>query len=256
MFNEPEEKPRFWSRQFSNEITSHQRTFDVIFGVILPILCFVYDPIVFRNNFGGPRLGPNISQFKLLVYFFSALSIFTLVVWLISRGRGDSLNAIIAGILFSGAFFSALIGVLILPLTLVGLLFLIGVLGFIPFLTALVYLRNGIRAFKAAKPLLAPPLLTVLFLLGAFLVIGSSTLLHWQTNRLVTDSMNDLLTGDVRRAEFATQKLRYFGWAIDLDRVVLTYSRERDQAKKDALAKAYRDITGEDISDRLMVLMD
>jgi len=73
---------------------------------------------------------------------------------------------------------------------------------------------------------------------------------------MVTQSMNDLLRGDVHSAEFAIQKLRYVGWAADLDQVVWTYRGATDETRKATLAKAYKEITGEDISNRLNVMLD
>ncbi len=254
--DEPEEKPRFWARQFSGNVTSSQLTFDVIVGVIAPVLCYVFDPIVFKSDLGAP-FTPGLSRFKLLVYLFSGLLILTLSLWLILRDRtSGALSAVISGILLSGSCFSLVIAILILPLSLVGLFLLIGIFGFTPFLVSFVYLRNSVRAFNAAKPVLERPVLNALVMLGTVLVITPSAFAHWQINRLVTQSMNNLLKGDARAAESATETLRYVSWAADLDQVVRTYINETDPARKETLAKAYRDITGEDIAKRQFVLMD
>jgi hypothetical protein len=252
--DQPEEP--FWSRQFSKDVTVHQSAFDVFFGIVAPILCFIFDPIVFKNRLGVMPLDLDLTPFKLLVYFFSALSILTLLLWLKLKDKSGLLNAIVAGILLSGSVGSLVIGILILPLTLIGLLFLVGVFGFIPFFTAFVYLRNGVRALNAAKPFVVQPKLTGSVLLGAVLVIGPSVLVQWQINRVVRQSMNDLLRGDMQAAESATRKLRYCSWATDLDQVVWSYSRETDETRKDALAKAYKEITGKDIDNRLAFLLD
>ena len=232
-------RSRFWSRQFSNEVTTTQLIFDVVFGVVAPFLCFVFDPIVFNNGFGGTPFSPDLAPFKVLVYFFSGL-----------------LNAVIAGVVLSGAFFCVLIGVLILPLSLLGLMVLVGVFGFTPFLVAFVYLRNGVRALNTSKPLLDQAQLTSSLLLGAVLVICPPVIAHRQVNRIVRQSMNELLTGDAHAAESATERLRYFSWAADLDQVVWRHSVERDQTRKATLEKAYREITGNDITHRQMVLSD
>jgi hypothetical protein len=255
-YTQRKQETRFWPRQFSNHVTTPQLIFDVVVGAIAPILCYIFDPIVFNDSFGGPPAIPVFVRLKLLVYLFSGLAIITLVLWLILRGRRSRLNATIAGILFSGAFFSLLIGVLIFPLSLLGLMVLIGVFGFTPFLVAFVYLRNGVRALNAAKPLLDKPQMASLLLLGAVLVIGPPVIAHWQVSRIVTQSMNDLLTGDAHAAESATARLRKFSWAADLDQVVWKYSRETDQTRKDILGKAYREITGHDIRSRQTFLLD
>ncbi len=250
-------RSRFWARQFSNDVTTTQLIFDVVFGVVAPFLCFVFDPIVFNNGFGGTPFSPDLARFKLLVYLFSGLAIITLSLWLILRGRSGRLNAIIAGVLLSGSFFSLLIGILILPLSILGfILLLIGIFGFTPFLVAFVYLRNGVRALNTAKPLLDQPQLAASLMLGAVLVIAPSVIAHRQVSRIGTQSMNDLLTGDAHAAESATERLRYFAWTVDLDQVVWRYSGETDQTRKATLAKAYREITGNDITGRQMALLD
>ena len=251
-----QDRPRFWDRQFSKHVTRPQLFFDVLLGVIAPILCFIFDPIVFTQRLGRNPFGPDISRFSVVVYLFSAISILTLALWLMLRERSGYINAIFAGILLSGAVFSFLIGILILPLTLIGLILLIGVFGFTPFLTAFVYLRNAMRALNTAKPLLEQPRLSALFLLGAVLVLAPSVVLPWQLNRIVDQSIQAILRGDRHTAESATQTLRYLGWASDLDQLVVTYSRETDQTRKEVLAKAYQEITGKDIDRRRMVLMD
>src|SRR5215467_10779528 len=41
------EKPLgFWKRQFQQEATKAQKRFDWMFGVVMPAVCFYFDPIV------------------------------------------------------------------------------------------------------------------------------------------------------------------------------------------------------------------
>ena len=138
-------KKRFWKRQFDPVPTGGQELFDGIFGVILPVLCFVADPIVFK---GGVFSGPFFEDFKVLAYLTSAIEIAVFIVWRSFRTHLTTFSAPFAGVLFAGGLFSTVIGIVILPLTLFGLLLLIGVLGFIPFLTAFTYFRSSVRAMK------------------------------------------------------------------------------------------------------------
>lgn len=253
---QPHAEPRFWQRQFSDISTSSQMIFDVAVGIVLPPLCFLLDPIVFNNTASGFAFAPELAQYKLLVYFISALSILTLSLWLISGNRSGSLNGMIAGILLFGSVCSLLIGIIIFPLSVVGLLMIIGVLGFTPFFTSFAYLRNSVRALNRAKAKLNRSKLAAFLLLGAMLVSSLPVLANWQIGRLVTRSMDDLLRGDVYLAESAIQRLRYVGWAADLDQLVLAYSRETDQVRKNNLARAYKEITGNDIETRLAILLD
>ena len=59
------------------------------------------------------------------------------------------------------------IGILIFPISLLGLFILIGVLGFTPLFAAVVFLRNAVRAYGAAKPFLEKKTLVYSFLLAA-----------------------------------------------------------------------------------------
>ena len=248
--------PRFWRRQFSDDATKPQLIFDVAFGLLLPPLCFLFDPIVFNSGILGPPLYSWLPQYKALVYVFSALSILTLALWLVRGSRGVVPSGGVAGVLLSGAVCSLLIGVIILPISLFGLLVLVGALGFIPFFTSFVYLRNGVRALNASKARSARPTPAALLLLGAVLSVGTSLLEHWHISRTVGRSMNDLLHGDARSVESAARRLRYLSWAADLDQMVLAYSKETNQAKKEALERAYREMTGREIKIRLAILLD
>lgn len=138
-------KPRFWRRQFAAVPTRSQVLFDGIFGVILPILCFVADPVVFKNGIFGP---PEFGRYQVLAYLVSTVEIAVFIVWRTFRKQLTTFSAPFGGVLLAGGLFSTAIGIAILPLSVLGLLFVIGVLGFIPFLTGFVYFRNGVRAMK------------------------------------------------------------------------------------------------------------
>lgn len=250
-------KVGFWSRQFSSDVTLPQSIFDFVVGVIAPILCFVFDPIVFNDGFGLALAPQPLARYKLFVYLFSALSIVTLSLFLTQRIKSGPLTAIIAGILLSGALCSLVIGIIILPFSVLGLIFFfIGILGFTPFLTAFVYLRNGVRAVNTAKLLLVQPKLRAMLVLGGVLVISPCLLLQVQIERVIAQSINDLLRGDLQSARVATKNLRYLAWTTELDEIVLAYSRETDAARRESLANAYRELAGKDIETRLAILRD
>ncbi len=142
---EVQPKPRFWRRQFGPVPTRGQELFDGIFGVIFPVLCFVADPVVFKGTIlGFPWLG----DYQVLAYLVGAIEMGVFIVWRTFRKQLTTFSAPFAGVLFAGALFSTAIGIAILPLSLFGLLLVIGILGFTPFLTAFVYFRSGVRAMK------------------------------------------------------------------------------------------------------------
>ena len=148
IFSDEEEaatRKRFWSRQFDQVPTRSQDLFDGIFGVILPVLCFVADPTVFK---GGVLDAPWLEHYQVLAYLVSVVEMAVFIVWRTFRKQLTTFSAPFAGVLFAGGLISTSIGIAILPLTLFGLMILIGVLGFIPFLTAFVYFRSSVRAMK------------------------------------------------------------------------------------------------------------
>ena len=248
-------KRGFWARQFSSRVTRPQLIFDVVFGIVLPVLCFVFDPAVFRGLGEGFMLAP-LAPHKLFVYLFSAVSMATLALWLTSRRGFGALGGVGAGVMLAGAVCSFVIGVLILPLTIFGLLFMIGVLGFTPFFTSLVYVRNAARAFKAATPHLRPSALLGAVALGASLAGGVTVVAHGEINRTIARSMDELLRQNAGPTEAAVRRLRYFGWFADLDELVWAYARETDPARKARLAGAYKEITGSEMEKRLAILAD
>jgi len=232
--NSAPEKWSFWRRQFASNMTIPQLTYDVIFGIVLPVLCFIFDPIVFSGSEFVVH-----AQYKSFVYLFSALSIVTLVVWLLTYRALKSAGGIIAGILLSGAGCSLLIGILILPLSLAGLMFIIGVLGFTPFFTAFVYLRNGVRAMKSSESYVSHTKLVSSLLSGAFLVIALPFAAYTIINGMVSRSIVDLTKDEPQAVENAITRLKYVGWSGDMDKIVWAYSKERDQLRKQNLARAY-----------------
>jgi len=141
-------KPGFWRRQFGKEVTRGQRRFDWIFGFFLPLICFYFDPVVFRSD-GGLGRGV-LANYQIPAYFAGFLTTMTLVGWLLWRDRLGSASLFPASVLSIGAVISFLIGCAIFPYSVMGAIVLIGSLGFTPLFTALVYARNAVRAFRTA----------------------------------------------------------------------------------------------------------
>jgi hypothetical protein len=188
-------KNEFWKKQFSEEITPLQNWFDVAFGVIAPILCLVFDPVVFRDGFLGGK--GYLSHIRLFAYISIGFGIITLSIWLLSRNRkANILVGFISGILLVGSLLAMALGVFLLPVSLFGLLVAIGILGFIPFLTAFVFLRNGIRAVRITQPTINKILLSVAMLIGVIFVIGVPLGVQWKASKLVSQSIYTIIHGD------------------------------------------------------------
>lgn len=245
----------FWRRQFSERPTRAQNFFDASVGVALPVACLALDPIVFRS--GGWGVGPVLGSLKLFAYALIALEIAALAAWLTLGGRAGVWCGALGGAMTAGALFSLVVGIVLLPLTLMGLVFIIGVFGFSPFLVAFVYWRNGRRARRESARSLTEGQRRRLPLVAGLLALALPAFGQLEVSRLVARSVPELTGTDPARAESAARTLRLVGWIAeaDLDQLVRAYSKETDPVRRERLARAYRAATGGDIEDRLMTLM-
>jgi len=255
---ETESRPSFFARQFAPDRTRGQLIFDGVLGVVAPILCFIADPLVFRSGFpGGPILGaPLLAQYQLFAYLTSGVAIAALVAWLCFEHRLGDYGAMFCGVFLAGAAFSAVVGIMILPLSLLGLMFIIGLAGFTPFLTAFVYLRNGIKAARRAGG--RGELKIASGLVAASLVVGLPGIVSYQVSTEISRCVEEVLKGDATQAQTAADRLRWIPFLPQgsFEPVVTAYESEKDPQKKEILKKVYRDATGEDIDYRLMILSD
>lgn len=235
----------FWARQFGPNRTGAQDVFDMTFGLVVPILCFVVDPVVFKSF---PLLGRAfLEDYQLFAYVVSTVEMGFFLAWRTFPTKAKPLSPLFAGVFLAGACFSFVIGVVMLPLTVWTLLFLIGVLGFIPFVSAFVYLRNGIRAMKAQSNLPLASRITTATLSG-MVVIGSLVFASVYVENSISVSMGTVIYGNTIEAETAANRLKWFRFIPlkQTNRLALAYGNEWDKEKKAILGRVYWEITGED----------
>lgn len=243
-------------RQARGEVTRAQVMFDIAMGVVLPILCLVFDPLVFRAGMSGQPLAGGI---QLLAYVFIAVEIVALAAWLGIGARAGEWCGVLAGIMYAGALFSVLVGICLLPFSVIGLIFIVGALGFTPFLTAFIYLRNARRAHKAAGAQMPRAGLKVTLFFGVTLALAAPVFAHWQLGQLINSSIMEVLSEDEAQAKAAARRLRYAGWfdSAELNQMVIAYGSEKDPRRKERLARAYYEITGgSNIESRWNMLAD
>lgn len=140
-------KAGFWRRQFQIEPTESQRQFDWAYGVVIPLICVAADPFIFRNN-------GLLADYRPFAYLLSAVSIMAMAAWLLWGKRLGWLAAPLGGLFITGSFVSFIVGAILFPFSLIGLIVLFGFLGFTPIFSGIVFLRNGFRAIYAAQDLL------------------------------------------------------------------------------------------------------
>jgi hypothetical protein len=113
---------------------------DLLAGVLLPIGCLIHDPFVFHE----PRA--RVVGFATIGSQIAALAAWMFVAPLL----GARAFGFFAGFLMFGVILAGGIGILMLPVSAVGLVILVGSLGFIPFFTAATYLRHSRTAWSFA----------------------------------------------------------------------------------------------------------
>ncbi len=226
----------------------------MIFGVHGPVICFIADPIVFKSGFLSTAL---YSDYQLFVYLVAVFQVPLLAVWLLYGPRFKSAALLAGSALMAGAFLSLIIGVVILPFSLLGLLWVIGIFGFTPFLTAFVYLRNSVRAIRAQPKGLSLPCGFVLATIAAVYVIGFPAVVSMGTARVATVWTSEVLYGDEQTAADAAQRLSWLPVVPDnsLTQLIQAYERANPDRRR-VLAQHYHEITGLDIENQYRRLMD
>ena len=241
--------PSFEERWLLRPLKIGQIVFDFLFGIVMPILCFYFDPGIIRDDLSPVT---SFSPLRLFIYVFSGLAIPTLALWLLlGRRLNKYLSGIIGGTLLTGAIICFMIGCLILPLTLAGLAYIIGFLGFIPFITTYVYARNGLRAMAQANARMPRRQLVALLLLGVTLIISIPAAVQWKVSQMVSESVAVILRTDAQPADDTVDRLKHLGWLVDTWPIIEAYDKPIDSTRKERLAKLYKEITGEDLQARL-----
>ncbi len=117
-----------------------QLSLDLMAGVLLPIGCIVYDPFVFH----APTL-------RVVGLATIGSQVVVLCLWMfVAPFAGRWAFGVASGFLLFGALAAGLIGVGLLPFSAIGLLVMIGALGFVPFFTAATYFRHARKAMRHA----------------------------------------------------------------------------------------------------------
>ncbi len=147
----PEGHPNFWPRQFGEVVTRKQWIWDWMFGVFMPMICFYFDPGVFRTWAGEYSSGGLLSAYQLPAYVLAYSGIMAQAAWLLWGKSLGSFRIAIGLILATASVASLIIGVILFPFSVLGIFWLIGFLGFTPLLTAIVYWRNAVRAIRSAS---------------------------------------------------------------------------------------------------------
>jgi len=238
--NENTRAAGFWRRQFAPQVTNRQRVFDWMVGVVIPVICVAADPIVFKGFWLGPSRGAILGEYKPFAYLLSFVSIMSMVAWLLFGEKLRGAAGVFAGLFAFGAGISLLVGILLAPLSLLGLSVFVGVLGFTPLFSAFVYLRNSVRAYRGAGFFLEKRVLRSVFLLAALF----SGAVPFAVNAEIDRRIDRMLRGDQQSIRDEAERLKYFGTIMDFSRLARASCSTGDEARKKALQDAYMTLLG------------
>jgi len=153
-------------------------TIHLMYGIVLPCLCLLFDPFVLRedgmcNHFGGSAL-------RVTAYAAITLQMLTLLWWLLFGSKTRRLSGVLAGILLCGTLTAVGIGLALVPWSLLGFLVMgVGALGFVPFFTARVFYRNTVAAARRARRCTTSREFRLWYLVGVIIALGVPLLAYW-----------------------------------------------------------------------------
>ena len=233
------------------------RGFIVFFGMIAPIICVALDPIVFQDRMAlylSPKSYGFLEFIRVEVFTLMIIGILALLVWMAFKPR----SSILVGILYAGSLVAFIIGIVILPLSIIGLFIIIGLFGFTPFLTGFAFFV----AANQARRHLAPPRFfcfkTVSIIITVIIICVIPVGYHLTLTRYVDQNIKHILAQD-NEADDAVQRLKDIRWRVNLpafDKMVSEYQYCDDEELIKYLSTAYSDITGESIEDIEFQLFD
>ncbi len=162
--------PRAYPHQLQRQIVM----FDVLWGIVMPLVCLACDPLLFRGptrDWGGIWMKLHFGQEAIASYCLIVWQILSLAVWHIGRPWLKGLAGLFLGTWIVGTIFSAGLGLLLVVPATLGLAIGIGLLGFTPWFTSFLLLRRLRESIELIdESLISFPALATAGFLAAFIV--------------------------------------------------------------------------------------
>ena len=179
-------------RIFPSNLARQRILFDFVWGMVMPVVCLVFDPFVFKNGEFADEYGWLGSQGQVQIYDAAYLAWPFLAGQIATPGfvlfGGKSLRPIaslLAGVLGAGFALAVILAVLMaLPATGGAMYFGIGLLGFTPIFTCITYHRRMRLMWHLAREKepelrrMALAVLGIVLCLALPLIIGSLALAY------------------------------------------------------------------------------
>jgi hypothetical protein len=237
--------------------------FDAIFGIILPLICLAADPVLFEDPLVMVADGLLPRAWRPAVLGLVAWSIAGLVLHLAIRRPGAWRILLLPGHLM-GVMTSIVIAAVLFPMAVIGTMMIIGLLGFVPILTAIVYARAfadtaGALGPKAGKWGVVTACVVCVLVLAPLIVLD-----RWHVPperkvvarvmpKLIEDATEDDLRVALELARNTTSSL-----ARDVHGPILEEYEALPEGgpERATWARLYKEILGRDIEDDLAFFSD
>lgn len=141
-----------YPRWQSSERMRQTTMFDCVWGLVMPVVCLVGDPFVFKDQpelidgaFDLKQLGkfsPQLRRENLAIYAFIGWQMLMLFAWIVGRPWFGRLAGLFFGVWIVGVVFAGVLGILLAPIAAIGSIVGIGLLGFTPLLTTYTLARR------------------------------------------------------------------------------------------------------------------
>ena len=234
----------------------------VILGIVIPAILLRFDPFVFSPRNGDSLVG----SFSGAAYVVIVLSMAAFLARVIPGHRPALLSVVLAGAMLPGSLIGFLLGIVILPLSVVGIrLYGLGLLGLYPFIFGVLYLRSARSALLAgwgndrtrgSEATRGPRRWQMVCgpIAGFVTVIGIAALMMISANRELDRLALAAQRGDdMSRVNWRWE--RYLTWAGNADRIAVECKQDSDsEHPNDDLAMVYRQLTQRDVEARLYEL--
>jgi hypothetical protein len=188
--------------------------------------------------------GGLLSAYKPFAYSASAIAIALMVTWLLFRDRLGWLNALFAGAFFAASTISLAIGAVLLPISLIGLVILVGALGLTPIFTGVIFLRNGVRALRAAKLDVTNVKLDYASIVGTLWALAIPFTLQMEVNR----SIDLIAHGTPETIRVQGLKLRLLAPIVDASQIRrISRNESLGSEQRNETEALYRQLTGKEV---------
>jgi hypothetical protein len=147
-----------YPRLAKDQLPRQMLFFDLVWGLLMPLVCFALDPIVFREGTSFDEMdllsnsNGNLKSIAFLAYPVVGLQMALLLAWLGLRPKSPLIKRMFEGSFLMGALIALVTAVLIFPVAFIGVAFFgLGLPGFTPIFTAYVFARRAKDAADGQK---------------------------------------------------------------------------------------------------------